>query len=74
MFIGEIVDVAVDVRPGSATYGQHFSVNIKGGENKAFWIPSGFLHGFQVSRSATKETGTFSKSILECKTLPTKKP
>lgn len=45
---GRIWDVAVDVRPNSATYGQHFSLEMNSDEGKIFWIPPGFAHGFCV--------------------------
>ncbi|RCN35248.1 putative dTDP-4-dehydrorhamnose 3,5-epimerase [Ancylostoma caninum] len=44
---GEIFDVAVDVRPGSATYGQWHGVILNGANKHAFWLPDGFAHGFQ---------------------------
>jgi dTDP-4-dehydrorhamnose 3,5-epimerase len=43
---GSVIDVAVDIRAGSTTYGQHYSVLLSGKNNKMFWIPPGFAHGF----------------------------
>ncbi|CAD6189320.1 unnamed protein product [Caenorhabditis auriculariae] len=45
---GEIFDVAVDIRKGSPTYGKWHGVVLNGTNKNAFWIPAGFLHGFQV--------------------------
>lgn len=43
---GAVLDVAVDIRKNSATYGQHFSVELTGENHKQLWVPPGFLHGF----------------------------
>ncbi len=45
---GEVLDVAVDIRPGSATYGQHVSVLLSGENQRQFFVPRGFAHGFLV--------------------------
>ena len=45
---GRVFDVAVDVRPGSATYGQWFGVELTEENKKQFYISEGFAHGFLV--------------------------
>lgn len=45
---GRVWDVAVDIRPGSAHYGQHVGVELTGENGKLIWIPPGFAHGFCV--------------------------
>ena len=51
---GRVLDVAVDVRPGSPTFGQYVSVELDAESKKMFWIPQGFAHGFLVlSEQAT---------------------
>jgi len=51
---GEVLDVAVDIRPESKTYGQYVSVVLNAENQKQFFVPRGFAHGFLVlSESAT---------------------
>jgi dTDP-4-dehydrorhamnose 3,5-epimerase len=45
---GEVLDVAVDLRPGSETYGQHYSVLLSEENKLQFFVPRGFAHGFVV--------------------------
>lgn len=43
---GSVLDVAVDIRKNSPTYGQHYTIELTGENKKQFWVPAGFLHGF----------------------------
>lgn len=52
---GEVLDVAVDIRPESPTYGQYVSVLLTAENQRQFFVPRGFAHGFLV----LSETATF---------------
>ena len=52
---GEVLDVAVDIRPNSSTYGQYVSTILSAENQTQFFIPRGFAHGFLV----LSETATF---------------
>lgn len=45
---GKVVDVAVDIRKGSPTYGKYVAVELTGENHRQFFIPKGFAHGFVV--------------------------
>jgi dTDP-4-dehydrorhamnose 3,5-epimerase len=45
---GNILDVAVDLRTSSKTYGKFFSIELSSENNKQLFVPKGFAHGFQV--------------------------
>ena len=45
---GAVLDVAVDIRRGSPTYGQHVGVELTEENHRQFFIPKGFAHGFAV--------------------------
>ena len=45
---GRVLDVAVDIRKGSPTYGQHVSVELSEDNHRQIFIPRGFAHGFAV--------------------------
>lgn len=56
VLLGEVYDVAVDIRPGSATFGKWVGVYLSAENKKQFWIPPGLAHGFLV----TSEEALFS--------------
>lgn len=63
---GSVLDVVVDIRKQSETYGKSFSITLDAGQANALWIPPGFLHGFLALEDHTvfayKVTGFYDKS------------
>ena len=62
---GRVLDVAVDIRKSSLTYGQHFSIELSEDNKTMFWLPPGFAHGFLTLEDNTiftyKCTGFYNK-------------
>ncbi len=49
---GSVLDVAVDIRKGSPTYGKHVSIELTGENKRQLFVPRGFAHGFLVLSDA----------------------
>jgi len=50
---GAILDVVVDVRPGSKTFGDHVAVELTGQNHRIIWVPPGFAHGTFATEADT---------------------
>ncbi|MCR5885722.1 dTDP-4-dehydrorhamnose 3,5-epimerase [Rhizobacter sp. J219] len=63
---GSVFDVAVDIRPGSATYGRWVGVELSASNHRQLWIPPGLAHGFLVTSDSAdflyKTTGYYAPS------------
>ena len=51
---GAVFDVAVDIRPGSKTFGQWFGLELSAENKKQLWIPEGLAHGFLVTSESAE--------------------
>ena len=64
---GAVLDVVVDIRKESSTYGQHFSIELNEENKTIFWIPPGFAHGFLTLEDDTiftyKCTGSYNSAF-----------
>ena len=49
---GSVLDIAVDLRKGSPSFGQHYAIELTADNHKQFFVPSGFAHGFVVLSDA----------------------
>lgn len=67
---GAVLDVAVDIRKNSETYGKHFSIVLNEKNKLMMYIPEGFAHGFQTLEDNTiffyKCTNTYHKLSEDC--------
>lgn len=67
---GAVLDVAVDIRKNSPTYGQHVTIELTEENKTMFYIPSGFAHGFLTLRDNTifsyKCTNVYNKPSEGC--------
>ena len=63
---GSVLDIAVDIRNGSPTYGEHVAIELNEENKTMFYIPPGFAHGFATLRDNTifsyKCTNVYNKS------------
>jgi dTDP-4-dehydrorhamnose 3,5-epimerase len=63
---GSVMDIAVDIRKNSPTFGKHFTVELSGENQKMLWVPPGFLHGFVTLENNTlftyKVSGLYDKA------------
>lgn len=50
---GKVLDVAVDIRKNSPTFGEHFSIELSSENNTQLFVPRGFLHGFATLQENT---------------------
>lgn len=68
--LGSVFDVAVDIRPGSATFGRWVGVELSGNNHRQLWLPPGLAHGFLVlSPSADflyKTTEYYAPQVEKC--------
>ena len=62
---GRVLDVAVDIRKGSPTYGKHVAVELTEDNHVQFFIPKGFAHGFEFSQKQPSSNTSVITSITQ---------
>jgi dTDP-4-dehydrorhamnose 3,5-epimerase len=66
VIVGAVLDVVVDIRKESATYGEHFKIELSADNKTTLWVPPGFAHGFLTLEDNTifvyKVTGLYNKA------------
>ena len=67
---GAVLDVVVDLRPGSSTFGEHFKLKLDAREKEMLWVPPGFAHGFVALEDHTvfsyKCTAFYDPALERC--------
>lgn len=67
---GAVLDVAVDIRKNSPTYGKHMAIELTEKNKTMFWVPPGFAHGFLTLENNTvfsyKCTDFYNKAAEDC--------
>lgn len=67
---GAVLDVALDIRKNSSTFGQHFSIELSEQNKTMLWVPEGFAHGFSTLENDTifsyKCTNYYNKESEGC--------
>ena len=67
---GAVLDVAVDIRKSSPTFGQHVAVELSSENKKQMWVPEGFAHGFLVTSDTAeflyKTTDYYAPAFERC--------
>ncbi|MBL4652840.1 MAG: dTDP-4-dehydrorhamnose 3,5-epimerase [Flavobacteriales bacterium] len=67
---GSVLDVALDIRANSPTYGQHFTIELTDQNKTMLWVPPGFAHGFATLKNDTifsyKCTNLYNKESEGC--------
>ena len=68
--LGSVFDVAVDIRPGSATFGRWVGVELSGDNHRQLWLPPGMAHGFLVQSPSAdflyKTTDYYAPKAEQC--------